>query len=98
MKTDATLALPAILTLELLEILGQPNFTFIQLARLWRDDGVDIPPQSEGEQAFFIHLHLHLFAIYGAGWRAAFSDEITARIASVRAKISDTSTPYQEKL
>ena len=72
---------PETATPAMLEVLGQPAFTFIDLARCSRDAGVAIPRKVEAEQAFFLHKMLRLALLHGAEWRVAFGEELKPVIA-----------------
>lgn len=78
---------PQLLTPGLVDILGQPCFTFIQLAQLWRAAGIEIPTRAEGEQAFFIDKHLRIYLQHGDDWRKVFGEEVAALVAKVQASV-----------
>jgi len=85
-------AYPTTLTPALAEILGQPCFTFIQLAQVWREAGLgnQIPERAEGEQAFFIDKHLRLYMQHGDDWRKAFGAELQQVIDKVQGMLKAT--------
>lgn len=78
---------PSLLTPGLGDILGQPCFTFIQLAQLWRKAGVDIPTCAEREQAYFIDKHLRIYMQHGDEWRKVFGEEVGAMVEKAQASI-----------
>lgn len=69
----------------LIDILGTMCFQFIQLAKLWRETGTDIPKRAENEQAFFLHAMLQHWFDRGDDWRDGWAAEITARIEQAKA-------------
>ena len=72
-----------------IEVLSQPCFEFINLARLWRDTGTEIPRKAEQEQAFFLHAQLVYAIAHGVDWRQQFfAVEIEPRLAQARAAIA----------
>ena len=79
---------PETATSAMLEVLGQPCFVFIDLARCYRDAGVDIPHKAEAEQAFFLHKMLRLALLHGDDWRVAFGEELKPVIAKAEFNIA----------
>lgn len=75
---------PEALTLELSDILGMPNFSFIDLARLARDSGISLKPRSEDEQAFWMHRMLGHWFKHGVKWRDAMAADVEALVKKVR--------------
>lgn len=53
--------------LELLFILGRPNFSVARVAHRLRDKGLEIPTKAEDEQAAALYLMLHFYNLYGTG-------------------------------
>lgn len=59
-------------------ILGQPCFTFIRHAQIWRAAGHELPQRAEDEQAFFIGRMLHHYLTVPSEWHDSWADEIEA--------------------
>ena len=59
-------------------ILGQPSFTFIRHAQIWRAAGHNLPHRAEDEQAFFIGRMLHHYLTVPSEWHDSWADEIEA--------------------
>lgn len=85
MTEPLTLELPDVMSDDLVEILGRPNFTCIRFALLLRADGQSIPRKAEAEQSAVIYWMLRLYAKHGATWRQALSDEIDRMIVLAKA-------------
>lgn len=77
---------PERLTETLRDILGRPCFMFIDLARLYRDAGLEIPTRAEDEQAFFLHRLLSFWFQHKDGWRDAAQSEVKELRAAILAK------------
>lgn len=84
-KRVAMAAMPQILITQLAElnedliyILGRPNFVVASLAREFREDGAQIRPRAEDEQAFIIHKLLLHYLRDPVHWRDNFNNEVGA--------------------
>ena len=88
----SVLTWPDELTPALTEILGRPNFSFIQLSRLYRDAGVVLPEKSEDEQAFFMHRMLCHWFEHAEAWSDAMQKEVEEKVAQVRGRFAEGGT------
>jgi hypothetical protein len=70
-----TIEFPA-LNDDLREILGKPNFWCGPIAHAARNDGAEIKPKAEDEQAFVLHLMLTYYFRDPITWRDAFGAEL----------------------
>ncbi len=68
-----------------IDIMGIPNFSAAQEARLMRMVGFQIPTKAEAEQAYVIHWLLTIYAEHGDQWRVKAGEQIQAWIDQVRA-------------
>lgn len=75
---------PSELTSELREILGTMCFQVIDMARLYREVGRDIPKRAEDEQAFFLHRFLTHWFEREPDWRSGFANEIRPMIEEAK--------------
>jgi hypothetical protein len=67
---------PAVLTPELAEVLGWPNFKCGPLAQAFRAAGHEIATKSEAEQAFILHWLTGIVLKYGADWKPQAASEL----------------------
>lgn len=59
----------AVLNDDLRAILGRPCFACIDIVKVLRLDGVEIPTKAEDEQAVTLHWLLCLYLEHGSAWR-----------------------------
>jgi hypothetical protein len=80
------LTFPRVLTPELREVLGWPNFKCGPVAHVMRAAGADIKTRSEDEQAAVLHWLVTMVLTHGDTWWQAASDELRTMQESIKAK------------
>lgn len=78
--------LPDKMTPAMEEALGLMIFESAPIAHLFKEDGADIPPKAEKEQAFILLKALRYAIEFPGDWRQRFGKEIGDAIDRVKAK------------
>ncbi|MCA8324066.1 hypothetical protein [Burkholderia cepacia] len=76
--TEASRRYPDVMTAELRDVLGRPNFWCGPIAHEMRAAGADIKTKAEDEQAHVLHWLVKLVLDHGAEWQPVAAEELRA--------------------